>query len=88
MKFTNPQSIDFKLRLHSLHPDVEATRSGFFDALNNDPSVNMKIASMMNEVVEDEFASPAASEAQATELQNVVTASHGPEDKEDKAIAP
>jgi hypothetical protein len=30
-------------------------RDAFFDALNNDPAINMKMASMMNEVMQDEF---------------------------------
>lgn len=54
-EFTNPQSIDFKLRCHSFHPDVVKRRDGFFNALNNDPAINMKMASMMNEVMQDEF---------------------------------
>ncbi|EXJ93193.1 hypothetical protein A1O3_01750 [Capronia epimyces CBS 606.96] len=55
INFTNPQSIDFKLRLHSSDPDVERARAVFFHALNTDPEIHLKMASMMNEVVDDEF---------------------------------
>ena len=70
VNFTNAQSIDFKLRVHSFHPEVEAARSAFFHALNTDPSMTLKMASMMNEITEDEFALPesiavAPAEAQA-----------------------
>ncbi|TKX21882.1 FAD-binding domain-containing protein 33 [Elsinoe australis] len=58
VKYTNPGSIDFKLRVHSEHPDAVASRKGFFDALNNDPDIHMKMATMMNEVIQDEFSSP------------------------------
>jgi hypothetical protein len=58
MEFTNPGSIDFKLRIHSTHPEIEASRKEFFDSLNSDPDISMKVATMMNNVVEDEFALP------------------------------
>ncbi|PNS18824.1 hypothetical protein CAC42_5363 [Sphaceloma murrayae] len=58
INFTNPGSIDFKLRVHSNHPDVAASREKFFDALNNDPDIHLKMATMMNEVIQDEFSLP------------------------------
>lgn len=58
VKYTNPGSIDFKLRVHSEYPDAVASRKGFFDALNNDPDIHMKMATMMNEVIQDEFSLP------------------------------
>ncbi|OQV05083.1 FAD binding domain-containing protein [Cladophialophora immunda] len=58
IRFTNVQSIDFKLRVHSFHPDVEAARNGLFNALNNDPSMHLKMAMVMNETTEDEFVLP------------------------------
>ncbi|KAF4555598.1 FAD-binding domain-containing protein 29 [Elsinoe fawcettii] len=58
VKYTNPGSIDFKLRVHSTHPDAVASREKFFDALNNDPDIHVKMATMMNEVIQDEFSLP------------------------------
>ena len=72
INYTNPQSMDFKLRVHSFHPDVEAARNGFFHALNTDPSISMKMATMMNEVSEDDFALPDMSALPAIEGQNLI----------------
>lgn len=55
INYTNKASIDFKLRLHSNDPEIVARREGFMDALNNDPDIHVKTASMMNEAVEDMF---------------------------------
>ncbi|KAM5359706.1 hypothetical protein ACJZ2D_014275 [Fusarium nematophilum] len=58
VNYTNKASIDFKLRLHSTNPEVVAAREGFFNALNNDPDIHLKTATMMNEQVEDMFEVP------------------------------
>ncbi|KAF2226884.1 hypothetical protein BDZ85DRAFT_230643 [Elsinoe ampelina] len=58
VKYTNPGSIDFKMRVHSTHPDAVASREKFFGALNNDPDIHLKMATMMNEVIQDEFSLP------------------------------
>lgn len=55
INYTNTASIEFKLRLHSTQSEIEARRDSFFDALNNDPSIHIKMATMMNEAVEDMF---------------------------------
>ncbi|EXJ67585.1 uncharacterized protein A1O5_09598 [Cladophialophora psammophila CBS 110553] len=72
IKFTNAQSIDFKLRVHSFHPDVEAARNGLFYALNTDPSMHLKMATMMNEITKDEFALPELDGLSPTEAQTTV----------------
>ncbi|KAG8627709.1 hypothetical protein KVT40_003582 [Elsinoe batatas] len=58
VKYTNPGSIEFKLRVHSTYPDAVASREKFFGALNNDPDIHLKMATMMNEVIQDEFSLP------------------------------
>ena len=70
--YTNPQSIDFKLRVHSFAPDVEEARNQFFNALNTDPGMSQKVATMMNEVIEDEFALPELDGLPGTEGQGPV----------------
>lgn len=82
INFTNPQSIEFKLRVHSFKPEAERARLDFFDALNNDPSINLKIATMMNQVVEDDFAlaEDAPKDTIPTEGQDVVGSEVGKED--------
>ncbi|KAK5227432.1 hypothetical protein LTR99_005556 [Exophiala xenobiotica] len=75
INYTNPQSIDFKLRVHSFHPEVQAARDGFFDALNTDPSMHLKMATMMNEVIEDEFALPELNDLPSTEANDVIEGS-------------
>ncbi|KAJ9495734.1 hypothetical protein LTR99_010643 [Exophiala xenobiotica] len=61
LKFTNPQSIDFKLRVHSMDPKTTEERDFFFDKLNNDPEFVNAIASSMNEFMDDGFEIPADS---------------------------
>jgi hypothetical protein len=58
LKFTNPQSIDFKLRVHSMDPRTTEERDFFFDKLNNDPEFVNAIASSMNEFMDDGFEIP------------------------------
>lgn len=53
--FTNKGSIDFKLRLHGTDKETVARREGFMHALNNDPDIHLKMASMMNNAIEDMF---------------------------------
>jgi hypothetical protein len=55
LEFTNKGSIDFKLRLHSNDPEIASKRDAFMSALNNDPEIHLKMASMMNNTVEDMF---------------------------------
>ena len=62
LKYTNPQSIEFKLRVHSMDPATAEKRNAFFDALNNDPEFPKIIAQGMNDVMEDEFDLPVAKE--------------------------
>ncbi|KAH7161029.1 hypothetical protein EDB81DRAFT_642266 [Dactylonectria macrodidyma] len=58
VNYTNKASTDLKLRLHSADPQIVADRQAFFDALNNDPAIHLKMATMMNEQVEDMFEVP------------------------------
>lgn len=58
VNYTNKASTDLKLRLHSTDPQIVADRQAFFDALNNDPAIHLKLATMMNEQVEDMFEAP------------------------------
>lgn len=58
VNYTDKASTDFKLRLHSADPEIVAAREGFFDALNKDPGIHLKTATMMNEQVEDMFEIP------------------------------
>ncbi|KAF4456816.1 FAD NAD(P)-binding domain-containing [Fusarium albosuccineum] len=55
LNYTNKASIDFKLRLHSGHPEVVAQRDIYLHALKTDPDVHTKAASSMNETIEDMF---------------------------------
>ncbi|KAJ3538858.1 hypothetical protein NM208_g5728 [Fusarium decemcellulare] len=48
LNFTNVESVNFKLRLHSNEPSVVSERDAFFEALNNDPEIALKMASKMN----------------------------------------
>lgn len=53
LKFTNPASIDFKLRLHSFDDQTVEARERFFQSLNSDPKFVEGLARQMNEFVEE-----------------------------------
>lgn len=57
LNFTNPESIDFKLRLHSMHPDIVSKRETYMNMLNNDPDIHVKAASAMNNAIDNLFES-------------------------------
>lgn len=49
------QSIQNKLRLHSNDPEIAAQRNEFFDNINNNPEFHIKVASQMNQVMDNVF---------------------------------
>lgn len=53
--FTYTQSIQNKLRLHSSDPEIVAKREEFFDNMKNSPEFHVKVASAMNEIMDDIF---------------------------------
>ncbi|KAI0121261.1 hypothetical protein BJ170DRAFT_661063 [Xylariales sp. AK1849] len=55
INYTNKASIDCKLRLHSRDPEINAQREGFMDALNHDPDIHLKMATIMDNEVVDMF---------------------------------
>jgi hypothetical protein len=55
VNYTNPQSIDFKKRVHFFDPETIESRAAFFAHLNSGPEFSTKMARAMNEVIEDEF---------------------------------
>jgi hypothetical protein len=63
VNYTNKASINFKLRLHSTDPEIVAQRDEFMHALNSDPGIHLKMASIMNDAIEDMFEVPAVSDA-------------------------
>jgi len=78
VNYTNPQSTEFKQRIHFFVPETVEKRDAFFDTMNNDPEMSLKMARAMNEIIEDEFdVRPAAipAEAPATEALKIVDVS-------------
>jgi 2-polyprenyl-6-methoxyphenol hydroxylase-like FAD-dependent oxidoreductase len=55
LSFTNPESINFKLRLHSMDQQTAEARNSFFDLLNTNPDVVQEIAKGMNKFLEDDL---------------------------------
>lgn len=58
IKYSNPQSIEFKRRIHVFDPETVQERDAFFHVLNTDPEVHLKTARMMNAVMVDDFEIP------------------------------
>ncbi|KAK9415457.1 hypothetical protein SUNI508_10481 [Seiridium unicorne] len=73
INYTNKASIDFKLRVHGTDPESIAQRDAFMEALNTDPSINMKMATAMNSQTEDMFevSTTPAEKPVGTEFQGV-----------------
>lgn len=56
VEYSNPQSMENKLRLHSEDPTVVESRDEFFRALNTKPKeTSIMMASQMNEFLDEDF---------------------------------